>query len=89
MARHLRGMHEASPPGHVFAFDWSGLQAPEISFYTAWEGEVLAPKALDRDAGEIKSMRTGDAHLGKGAGETRPAAPIELNVGRAERAPDR
>ena len=38
---HLRGMHAASPPGHVFALDWSGLQRPDISFYTGWEGETL------------------------------------------------
>jgi len=31
-------MHANSPPGHVFALDWSALQRPEISFYTLWEG---------------------------------------------------
>jgi putative acetyltransferase len=25
---HLKGMHASSPPGHVFALDLSGLQAP-------------------------------------------------------------
>jgi putative acetyltransferase len=71
LARHLDGMHVNSPPGHVFALDWSGLQAPEISFYTLWEGEDLlgfgALKQLETRAGEIKSMRTADAHLRKGA----------------------
>ena len=38
---HLRGMHAASPPGHVFALDLGGLQKPEISFYTGWAGETL------------------------------------------------
>ena len=28
---HLAGMHESSPPGHVFALDLSGLQAPEVT----------------------------------------------------------
>jgi putative acetyltransferase len=70
LARHLEGMHASSPPGHVFALDWSGLQKPEISFYTLWEGEELlgfgALKELGPRAGEIKSMRTADAHLRKG-----------------------
>jgi GrpB-like predicted nucleotidyltransferase (UPF0157 family)/GNAT superfamily N-acetyltransferase len=70
LSRHLESMHANSPPGHVFALDWSGLQKPEISFYTLWEGEDLlgfgALKELDPRTGEIKSMRTADAHLRKG-----------------------
>jgi putative acetyltransferase len=70
LTRHLEGMHANSPPGHVFALDWSGLQKPEISFYALWDGEDLlgfgALKELDARAGEIKSMRTADAHLRKG-----------------------
>jgi putative acetyltransferase len=72
LTRHLEGMHANSPPGHVFALDWSGLQKPEISFYTLWEDEELlgfgALKELEPRAGEIKSMRTADAHLRKGVG---------------------
>jgi putative acetyltransferase len=70
LARHLEGMHASSPPGHVFALDWSGLQTPEISFYALWEDEELlgfgALKELGPRAGEIKSMRTADAHLRRG-----------------------
>src|SRR5918996_1690928 len=70
LTRHLEGMHANSPPGHVFALDWSGLQKPGISFYTLWEGEELlgfgALRELESRAGEIKSMRTADAHLRKG-----------------------
>jgi putative acetyltransferase len=70
LARHLEGMHGSSPPGHVFALDWSGLQKPEISFYTLWEDEDLlgfgALKELEPRAGEVKSMRTADAYLRKG-----------------------
>jgi putative acetyltransferase len=54
----------------VFALDWSGLQRPEISFYAMWDGDDLlgfgALKALDSQRGEIKSMRTADAHLRQG-----------------------
>ena len=67
---HLEGMHANSPPGHVFALDWSELQKPEISFYALWDGEDLlgvgALKELEARFGEIKSMRTADAHLRKG-----------------------
>jgi len=70
LTRHLEGMHANSPPGHVFALDWSELQKPAISFYALWEGEDLlgfgALKELDPRAGEIKSMRTADAHLRSG-----------------------
>jgi putative acetyltransferase len=70
LIRHLEGMHASSPPGHVFALDWSGLQRPEISFYASWDDEELlgfgALKELGPRAGEIKSMRTADAHLRRG-----------------------
>jgi putative acetyltransferase len=72
LVRHLEGMHANSPPGHVFALDWSALQEPEISFYTLWEDEQLlgcgALKELTPQAGEIKSMRTADPHLRRGVG---------------------
>ena len=74
LTRHLEGMHAKSPPGHVFALDWSGLQEPAISFYALWDGEELlgfgALKELDSSSGEIKSMRTADAHLRKGVAAT-------------------
>ncbi|MBU2084131.1 MAG: GNAT family N-acetyltransferase [Alphaproteobacteria bacterium] len=67
---HLAGMHANSPAGNVFALDLTGLKAPEISFYTAWDDSALlgmgALKALGDGAGEIKSMRTYEAHLRKG-----------------------
>jgi putative acetyltransferase len=59
--------------GPSFALDWSALQKPEICFFTLWEGEELlgcgALKEIDLAWGEIKSMRTADAHLRKGVGE--------------------
>jgi putative acetyltransferase len=72
LRHHLEGMHANSPPGHVFALDWTGLQKPEITFWTIWDGEQLmgcgAMKELHANAGEIKSMRTWPQHLGKGVG---------------------
>jgi putative acetyltransferase len=83
LTRHLEGMHANSPAGHVFALDWSGLQQPEISFYALWEGDELlgfgALKELDARSGEVKSMRTADAHLRKGVA----AALLEHIIGEA------
>jgi putative acetyltransferase len=71
LAIHLQGMHASSPPGHVFALDLSGLQSPDVTVWTAWEGETLlaigALKQLDGTTGEVKSMRTHPDHLRKGA----------------------
>jgi putative acetyltransferase len=70
---HLEQMRANSPPGSVFALDWSGLQRPEISFYTLWEGDTLlgcgAVKDLGDGTAEIKSMRTHPEHLRKRVGE--------------------
>jgi putative acetyltransferase len=67
---HLQGMHANSPPGSVYALDLSGLKAPNISFFTAWEEDALvgmgALKEIDSTSGEIKSMRTDPKHLRKG-----------------------
>jgi putative acetyltransferase len=70
---HLEQMHANSPTGSVFALDWSGLQKPEISFYTLWEGDTLlgcgAVKDLGDGTAEIKSMRTHPEHLRKRVAE--------------------
>jgi putative acetyltransferase len=72
LALHLSAMHANSPPGHVFALDLSGLKAPGVTVWTAWEAEqvagIAALKALGGGAGEIKSMRTHPDHLRKGVG---------------------
>jgi len=70
LALHLAGMHANSPPGSVFALDLSGLQAPEITVWSVWDGNALlgigALKVFDGTTGEIKSMRTHPAHLRRG-----------------------
>ena len=72
IALHLAGMSANSPPGHCFALDASGLTAPEVTVWSAWDGEAIAGigalKALGGGAGEIKSMRTHPDHLRKGVG---------------------
>jgi len=67
---HLESMHVNSPPGSVYALDLSGLKRPDVSFFTAWDGEQLlgcgALRELSATHGEIKSMRTAPQHLRKG-----------------------
>lgn len=69
---HLSGMQANSPPGSVFALDLSGLQAPEVTVWTAWRGPDIAGvgalKALGDGSAEIKSMRTHPDHLRQGVG---------------------
>ena len=78
---HLSGMAESSPPGHSFALDLSGLKAPGVTVWTAWDGDALAGigalKRLGDGTGELKSMRTDPAHLRKGVG----AAILEHIIG--------
>jgi putative acetyltransferase len=67
---HLQNMAEHSPPESVHALDLESLRKPEITFWSAWEGDELvgcgALKELDKQHGEIKSMRTSSSHLRKG-----------------------
>ena len=67
---HLDAMHQHSPPESVHALDVEALRHPSITFWTACaHGELLgcgALKRLNPDHGEIKSMRTADAHQRKG-----------------------
>ncbi|WP_343521362.1 GNAT family N-acetyltransferase [Sphingomonas sp.] len=69
---HAGGMLANSPAGTCHFLDLSGLKTPDITFLSAWEGDTLlgigAVKALDDATGEIKSMRTAEAALGRGVG---------------------
>jgi len=72
LGAHLENMHAITPPGRVHALSLEALRAPDIMFWSAWEGGELlgcgALKALDSTCGEIKSMRTAQAHQGRGIG---------------------
>lgn len=78
---HLEGMHGASPPGTVFALDFSGLMAPQLTVWSAWCGERVAGLAALKDlgagAGELKSMRTHPHFLRQGVA----AALLEHVIG--------
>lgn len=72
LEEHLRDMRAWSPPESVHALDLDRLRQPEISFWTLWEGGALLGCGALKDLGlreaEIKSMRTANAHRGKGVG---------------------
>lgn len=67
---HLQNMGEKSPPESIHALNLEQLKSPDITFWSAWEGEELlgcgALKELSKDHGEIKSMKTSPDHLRKG-----------------------
>jgi len=71
---HLATARSHTAPGSDHALDLSGLQAPEISFWSAWEdGQLLAVGALKRLStthGEVKSMHTAEAARRRGIGST-------------------
>ncbi|NBX37156.1 MAG: GNAT family N-acetyltransferase [Planctomycetes bacterium] len=73
VAEHLAGMRGNSPVGHVHALAIESLQAPGITFWSAWSDGLLcgcgALKSLSGSAGEVKSMRTRTAFLRRGVGQ--------------------
>lgn len=96
---HLQNMHALSPPGSVHAMGLARLRAPDIRFWTAWDGDELlgcaALRALDAQHGEIKSMRTVERHRGRGVASvllqwlvdearTRGYARLSLETGTAD-----
>jgi putative acetyltransferase len=72
LGEHLRCMTEITPLESMHALNLDKLRKPDITFWSVWEGRDLAGcgalKELSPVHGEIKSMRTADAHLRKGVG---------------------
>ncbi|MFM5922797.1 MAG: GNAT family N-acetyltransferase [Novosphingobium sp.] len=70
---HLAEMHQWSPPESVHAMPIERLRAPDVTFFSAWDGDRLAAcgaiKQIDPGHGELKSMRADPAYRGKGAGK--------------------
>lgn len=69
---HLTRARAESPRESAHALDLAGLQTPDISFWAAWDGEVLmgvgALKQLAPDHGEVKSMHTAESMRSRGVG---------------------
>ncbi len=70
LEEHLAEMRRVTPPESVHALDLEALRRPEVTFWSAWEGEELmgcaALKELDPTHGEVKSMRTAPLYRGRG-----------------------
>jgi len=81
---HLAGMHENSPPGSVFALDLSGLEAPNITVWSAWRDSRIASigalALLPDGNAELKSMRTHPDFIRQGAA----AKLLETIIGQAQ-----
>jgi len=70
---HLDEMFAWSPPESVHAMPIERLRQPDVTFYSAWDGERLAGcgalKHLGPGHGEIKSMRAAPGYRGRGVGK--------------------
>ncbi len=69
---HFASMLASSPAESCHFLDFDGLNAPDVTFWSIWDGEALAGcgalKEHTREHGEVKSMRTHADHLRKGTG---------------------
>jgi putative acetyltransferase len=59
---HYRTARAETAPGSAHALDLTGLRAPDIAFWTGWDGDRLvavgALKTISPGHGEVKSMHT-------------------------------
>ena len=70
LQEHHEDMLSHSPVESVHALDLSGLERPDVTFWSLWVDHRLAGigalKQLDNKHGEIKSMRTSPKFLRRG-----------------------
>lgn len=70
LEEHLTHMRSLGPPESTHALPLEELRRPDVTFWSVWKNHELlgcgALKQLDREHGEVKSMRTARAHLRKG-----------------------
>lgn len=68
--RHLDHCQADTPPGKCHRLDLSGLQRPDIRFWTLWDGEqavgCIALRDLGEGRGELKSMHVLAERRGEG-----------------------
>lgn len=69
---HLISARAKTAAGSAHALDLTGLDSPDISLWTVWDGETLlgtgALKRLSADHGEVKSMHVVQAVRRRGVG---------------------
>src|SRR6186713_2579658 len=70
---HLAEMHALSPACKVHAMPVERLRQPDVTFFSAWDGDALAAvgalREIEPGRGELKSMRAAPEYRGKGAGQ--------------------
>ncbi len=70
LREHLDTLAPTAPAESRHALDLDGLRAPDVTFWSVWDGPELAGfgalKELSHEHGEVKSMRTARAYLGRG-----------------------
>ena len=83
LAYHYASARAQTAAGSAHALDLSGLRAPDIQFWSAWDGDrvigVGALKRLSDSHGEIKSMHTDQTSRRRGVG----AAMLQHIISRA------
>ena len=81
LARHLDEMRGLSPPESVHALDLDGLKRPDMTLWTAWDGDTLLGcgglKTLDESHGEVKSFHTAREARGRGVATAILAVVLE------------
>ena len=69
---HYRSARAQTAPGSAHALDLDGLRAPEVAFWTGWDGDALvavgALKTISPSHGEVKSMHTAATARRRGFG---------------------
>lgn len=83
LEEHLADMHAGSPPESVHALDVEALRAAHVTFLAARDddGSLLGVGAIaeiEPGHGELKSMRTGGAHRGRGVAGAIVEALLDL-----------
>lgn len=70
--RHVTRARAETARGSAHALDLSGLRAPDITFWSAWDGDsvvgVGALRQLTPEHGEVKSMHTAEGARRTGVG---------------------
>jgi putative acetyltransferase len=69
---HARMGAANTAPGSAHALNHEGLKAPDVRFWSMWDGDELvavgALRRLSANHGEVKSMHTAEAARRRGAG---------------------
>jgi len=72
LAHHYTTARAQTARGSAHALDLSGLRAPDIQFFSAWDGDTVvaigALRRLSSTDGEVKSMHTAESNRRTGAG---------------------